>query len=162
MVQQAPPSPSTSSKLDADVDDPDVPEVARRLWSELLCKCHEPDCQEPPLAHCKCADAARERQRILDEVRRLGFGSAARDDATFAAISAKYVEQHGPDSTLAAAQSRQRLSWLLSLGAAFVFIGAVVAFAEWLRRRRSRVVATAPTSNPSRKWHRARKKREVR
>jgi hypothetical protein len=78
-----------------------VPAVAR-LWDELLCTCGESDCARPTLSRCGCEYAQKERQRIADEVRRLGFGTRERDDVTYATLFRAYTAKHGSDATLAA------------------------------------------------------------
>jgi len=72
-----------------------VPEVARRLWRDLLCTCSEKDCVHESLDACTCHYAEKRRNEILAEVKRRGFGSTKQDDATYATVFASYIKAHG-------------------------------------------------------------------
>lgn len=115
----------------------EVPAVARRLLDELLCTCGEPDCARPPLAACRCDYAQKKRKQIIDEVRRLGFGSRERDDATYTAILRSYTAQHGADATLAAVRGSERLDRLLTLALFLAGLTLIASAAERYRRSRA-------------------------
>lgn len=75
-----------------------TPEVARRLWHDLLCTCTEKDCVHESLEACTCEYAEKRRNEILAEVRRLGFGSTKQDDATYATVFRNYLKAHGKEA----------------------------------------------------------------
>jgi hypothetical protein len=59
-----------------------------------LCSCPEPDCSHEPLEACECDYASKERQKIVADVRRLGYGTPEKDAATFATIRLQYLATH--------------------------------------------------------------------
>ena len=77
-------------------------------------------------------------------MRRLGFGSPERDEATYVAVVGAYKARYGSDATATAATHRSWFDWALTLGAGVLLVGAIVALADWLRRRRKREAPRAP------------------
>lgn len=140
--------------------DEDIPEVARRLWKELLCTCGEETCARPTLAACACEYAGKKRQDILDQVRRRGFGSPARDEATYAAVLRDYTARHGSDSTLTATLHGEWLRWVFMVATAVAGVVALVILAEWYRRRRQRATAAAAPQLPKKRWISPRSRRK--
>lgn len=57
--------PGAHSVAIEDEANEDIPEVARRLWNELLCACGEANCARPTLAACACEYAGKKRQEIF-------------------------------------------------------------------------------------------------
>ncbi len=127
-------SPGKAAADDSE-DENDAPAVGRRLCEELLCTCGESDCARPPLAHCKCEEAATRRRAILQRVRQLGFGTPEADAATYAAVLREYTRKYGTDATLTAAQSRWRRNWLLGGAIAAVVVGMALVLVRFVQRR---------------------------
>ena len=111
----------------------DVPDVARRLWHDLLCTCDEPDCSQQSLEGCHCPFAAKERQKILDRVRLLGFGTERQDELTYSMVFREYVAERG-----AKADGVQSNATGLWLAATAIFVGILamgtVAIVRVIRR----------------------------
>jgi hypothetical protein len=161
------PSSSVASPL-ASSDSPGesqakIPEVARRLWRDLLCSCPEKDCEHESLEACRCDYAAKRRSEILEQVRRLGFGSPTQDDATYAAVFRNYVKVHGQGAD----GSRPRPNSEAPVWIEAAVIAGAVAMAgvmiSWLvdRMRGHPIAGTnaAASGRPSRRKKNVRKRR---
>jgi hypothetical protein len=137
-----------------------IPDVARRLWHDLLCLCGE--CEHKTLEACECNYAADRRQEILDAVRRLGFGTPKQDQATYAAVSHDYLEHHRADAEHAKGRHNHSSEWIdttLTLGSAIAGMAVLVVMAELLRRRRA---AKAEQRSLPRALHKRRRHRSAR
>ncbi len=138
------PSGSVSASTPAD-----VPDVARRLWHDLLCMCGE--CEHKTLEACECSYAADRRQEILDAVRRLGFGTPKQDQTTYAAVSRDYLAHHSSDREHARARHGSSPEWIdtaITLGSAIAGMAVLVTIAELLRRRRAAKVEERGVPRP--------------
>ncbi len=151
-------APSSSPSAVSHSSDGEVPDVAHRLWHDLLCTCSELDCSHEPLEDCSCKYAVKEREKILKRVRILGFGSPKQDELTYAKVLQEYVALHGPKADRAREDSKGR--W----GAAAIVLGVVIAVATaliWLaQRNRHRPVATRQPQHHAQRGKRKRKARK--
>jgi|SRR5882724_2375176 len=139
-----PPAPApVASGLETEPNQADaaVPSVARRLWHELHCGCQEQDCIHEALEACECRFAVQDRRWILDEVKRLGFGSTETDRVTYAAVVREYAARQ--EASTRTARLRWWVQSALSLLAVVGGIGALFWLAERLRRQ-SNVRGEAP------------------
>ncbi len=146
-----PPGPvPVTSGLENEPDQTDgaVPGVARRLWHELHCGCQEPDCIHEALEACECKFAIEDRRWILDEVKRLGFGSTETDRVTYAAVVREYAARQEASTRTA------RLQWWVQAGFSLLAviggIGAIFWLAERLRRQSN--VRGEKARKASRRW----------
>jgi len=152
-----------STSVSATEPETRVPEVARRLWRDLLCTCPEKDCVHESLDACTCHYAEKRRNEILEEVKRCGFGSAKQDDATYATVFANYIKAHGEaaDGSRASPQSTVPLWIEIALVAAAA--ATAVAMITWMvdRFRRRPLAGTARTAGarPPRRKKNTRRRR---
>lgn len=157
------PTSATTGSAAAPGTQSQVPEVARRLWHDLLCLCGE--CEHETLEACTCEYAAERRREILDRVRTLGFGTPRQDEATYASVSREYLARHGSDPELARARAGLHMpAWLessLTIAGAMLVAAALIAVVEIFRRRsRPKPRGAKPSSRPSsRPWHRERRRK---
>lgn len=140
-----------------------VPEVARRLWRDLLCTCPEKDCVHESLDACTCPFAEKRRSEILDEVKRRGFGSTKQDDATYATVFANYIKAHGEaaDGSRPPPQPSAPL-WVdiaLIAAAAATAVAMVTWMADRFRRRPLSASTRTDGARPSRRKKNIRKRR---
>jgi hypothetical protein len=138
-------APSSSASAASPSNEGEVPDVAHRLWHDLLCTCSEPDCSHEPLEDCACEYAVNEREKILQRVRSLGFGSSKQDELTYAKVLQEYVALHGPKADRAREDSKGR--W----GAVAMVLGILIAAAAvlmWLAQRSRRPSPSSPRVTP--------------
>src|SRR5260221_64316 len=124
------PSGSVSASTPAD-----VPDVARRLWHDLLCMCGE--CEHKTLEACECSYAADRRQEILDAVRGLGFGTPKQDQTTYAAVSRDYLTRHSGDAKRASTRHGRFFDWMedtVMLSSAIAGLAGRIGLAELVGR----------------------------
>lgn len=157
-AQAASPSavPTASAPEASNMPEASVPAVVQRLWHDLLCLCGE--CEHKTLEYCECTYAAERRAEILDEVRRLGFGTPAEDAATYAKVTQDYLARHSGDRERARTPHANANWWLeplMTLGAAIAALGALIAVAEFWRRRRASDVTAKQAPHAWRKRRRA-------
>ena len=113
--------------------DPAVPNVAHRLWHDLHCACQESNCLHEALEACECRFAVEDRRWILDEVKRLGFGSTETDRVTYGVVAREYAARQ--EASTRTARLRWWVQSALSLLAVVGGIGAIFWLAERLRRQ---------------------------
>ena len=140
-----------------------VPDVARRLWRDLLCTCPEKDCVHESLDACTCHYAEKRRGEILDEVKRRGFGSTKQDDATYATVFANYIKAHGEaaDGSRPPRQSSAPI-WIeiaLIAGAVASAVAMITWMVDRFRRRPLSVTTRAEGVRPNRRKRNIRKRR---
>ena len=143
--------------------DAKVPEVARRLWRDLLCTCPEKDCEHESLDACTCHYAEKRRNEILAEVKRRGFGSTTQDDATYATVFANYIKAHGEaaDGSRPPPQSTAPL-WIeiaLIAGATATAVAMITWMVDRFRRRPLAGASRTEGSRPPRRKKNTRKRR---
>lgn len=142
-------APGPSASADAH---PPVPDVARRLWHDLLCLCGE--CSGKTLEACECSYAADRREEILQQVVRMGFGTPAKDEATYALVARDYVVRHKHDGDAV----RGRIGWaadlmsrpIVALGAALAAFVVLIGFVEISRRKRA--AKSSAQTPPGARW----------
>ena len=133
----------------------EVPDVARRLWHDLLCLCGE--CEHKTLEACECNYAADRRQEILNAVRRLGFGTPAQDQTTYAAVSRDYLTRHSGDAARAKTRHSPLSGWMedtVLLSSAIAGVAVLIGIAEFVRRQRSAKAEQRTTPRPIHKRRR--------
>ena len=103
--------------------DPQVAEVARRLWGDLVCLCER--CERLKLSACHCPDAAAERKNVLALLRGRDLGTPGGAEMAYQAVISDYVHRKGRQ--VLASEERKASSggdW-----PALVFSVAVIALA---------------------------------
>jgi cytochrome c-type biogenesis protein CcmH/NrfF len=132
-------------------------EVIRQLWSQLRCMCGE--CDRETLEHCKCNDAAQERERIANLVRARDTSRPDKARAVQAEIVRAYIKRFGEKSVVNPSAEYWNGVLALALPPTIVVTGifALVALVQRFGRRK---VAVALTKRRGRETGRSQAKRK--
>ena len=117
--------------------DPEVPEVARRLWGDLVCLCDR--CERLTLSACHCPDAAAERKNVLALLRGHDLAAPGGTEEAYQAVLGDYVRRKGRQvlaSERKPSAPADWPAWVVSMAVIALACGAVAAIE--LRRKRAR------------------------
>ena len=140
-TDNAAPAPLDHSHA-ADVE-ADTPQVARKLFEDLVCLCG--DCKRLTLAACGCGWADRERKQILAGLAKQDLSTGAKEGVAYRLVMAEYRARFGPVVfTVPEDSPFNRLAWLVPY---IVFGGAlllvVLLARSWVRRGRAATAGAA-------------------
>ena len=117
--------------------DPQVAEVARRLWGDLVCLCDR--CERLTLSACHCPDAAAERKNVVALLRNRDLAAPGGADAAYQAVISDYVQRKGRQVLVSERTSSAAAdwpAWVVSVALIALACGAVAAIE--MRRKRAR------------------------
>ena len=117
--------------------DPQVAEVARRLWSDLVCLCDR--CQRLTLSACHCPDAATERKNVLALLRGRDLAVPGGAEKAYQGVIDDYVHRKGRQVLASERTSGARADWpALAVSVAVIALACGAFAAIELRRQRVR------------------------
>ena len=117
--------------------DPQVADVARRLWGDLVCLCDR--CDRLTLSACHCPDAAAERKTVLALLRGRDLAAPGGAEAAYQAVVSDYVQRKGRKVLASVRTYSPPADWpALAISVGIMVLACVAVAANELRRKRAR------------------------
>ncbi len=115
----------------------DSPEVAQRLFRDLVCLCG--GCKRETLDKCPCAYAKAERQKVLAMLAGKDISSEAAQDKAYVEIRDALIKEYGGQRILTVPLDKgfNRLAWIVPWAVFSLALTLVVVVGQrWVRRGR--------------------------
>jgi len=103
------------------INAPDVPPLAHRLFDELECRCGK--CRRMPLSKCPCGFASKEREEVMGMLRGKDLSTPDQEEAAYREILQAFVGRYGK-SALASDRGTSRVD---PLGIGFLIVVAAAS-----------------------------------
>ena len=117
--------------------DPQVAEVARRLWGDLVCLCDR--CERLTLSACHCPDAAAERKNVLALLRGRDLAAPGGAEAAYQAVISDYAQRKGRQVLASERTKGPPADWpALVVSVAILALGCGAVAVIEMRRKRAR------------------------
>jgi cytochrome c-type biogenesis protein CcmF len=124
----------------------DSPQVAKRLFRDLVCQCG--GCQRLPLFECRCGYAKQERAKIMAMIAGKDISTPAGEEAVYVSVRDAFMKEYGGQRALTVPLDGgfNRLAILVPvavLGLAVILV--LVIGRRWVGRGRRAAAAEAMT-----------------
>jgi cytochrome c-type biogenesis protein CcmH/NrfF len=125
-----------------------APNVAQRLFADLVCMCG--DCKRLTLKACGCPYAEKERGKILAMMAGKDISTHAAEDKVYAEIRDAFIKEYGGQHILTVPIDTgfNRLGWMVPWAVFVLCLGMVfVVGRRWVLRGRAATAARTATAS---------------